>query len=257
VIQSSSDRLAHASKSSPTAYELGMLCLSIYVIVELLVEYTVELNPEILRLLALIDYGVCAVFFVDFLHCLLTAKSKSGYLKSGGWFDFISSIPLYDFFQAGRLARIVRIIRILRAYRSMKRVLALTLRNRANTAAQSAIFLGIGVLIFGSVTILHVEDTASSNIKTAEDALWWCCTTITTVGYGDKYPVTSEGRIVGVIVMIVGVGMFGTFTAWVGSWMLRGGSEQKGEGLAADLQRENSELRQENERLRAGSSTRL
>ena len=64
------------------------------------------------------------------------------------------------------------------------------------------------MLLFSSIAILQVETDPNSNIKTAEDAIWWSYVTITTVGYGDKYPVTTEGRIIAVILMTVGVGLF-------------------------------------------------
>jgi len=68
-----------------------------------------------------------------------------------------------------------------------------------------------------SIAILQVETDPRSNIKTAEDALWWSYTTITTVGYGDLYPVTAEGRLIAIVVMTFGVGLFGTFTAYIAS----------------------------------------
>jgi voltage-gated potassium channel len=60
----------------------------------------------------------------------------------------------------------------------------------------------------------------SSNIKTPGDALWWAFATITTVGYGDKYPITTEGRIVAIILMVAGVGLFATFTGYLSSYFL-------------------------------------
>ena len=62
----------------------------------------------------------------------------------------------------------------------------------------------------------------NSNIKDAEDALWWSFVTITTVGYGDRFPVTTEGRLVGAVLMICGVGLFGTFTGFIASWFMEG-----------------------------------
>ena len=76
------------------------------------------------------------------------------------------------------------------------------------------------MIIFSSIAILQMEDTADGNIKTAEDALWWAYVTITTVGYGDKYPVTIEGKIIAAALMTAGVGLFGTFTGYVASWFL-------------------------------------
>ena len=79
----------------------------------------------------------------------------------------------------------------------------------------AVVIITILIVIFSSISILVVETDPNSNIKTSEDALWWTIETVTTVGYGDKYPVTSEGRLIGVIVMIVGVGLFGTFTGYI------------------------------------------
>ena len=82
------------------------------------------------------------------------------------------------------------------------------------------------IVIFSSISILTVEIAPESNIKTAEDAIWWTIVTVTTVGYGDKFPVTTEGRLIGVLVMIAGVGLFGTYTGYIASLFV---SEQKKE----------------------------
>ena len=76
------------------------------------------------------------------------------------------------------------------------------------------------MIIFSAVAILQVETAPNSNIKTAEDAIWWAYATITTVGYGDVFPVTTEGRIIAAALMTVGVGLFGTFTAFLASWFV-------------------------------------
>ena len=82
------------------------------------------------------------------------------------------------------------------------------------------------VIIFSSISILIVETAPDSNIKTAEDAVWWTFVTITTVGYGDKYPVTTEGRLIGIIVMVVGVGLFGTYTGYIASLFVSEGKKE-------------------------------
>jgi voltage-gated potassium channel len=82
------------------------------------------------------------------------------------------------------------------------------------------------MIIFSSIAVLNVENRPECNIKNAEDALWWACTTITTVGYGDRYPITTEGRIVGVFLMMAGVGLFGTFTGFIASWFMQKSHDQ-------------------------------
>ena len=59
-----------------------------------------------------------------------------------------------------------------------------------------------------------------ANIKGPEDAVWWAFVTMTTVGYGDRFPVTTEGRLAGALLMVAGVGLFGTFSGFIASWFL-------------------------------------
>lgn len=82
-----------------------------------------------------------------------------------------------------------------------------------------------------------------SNIHNAGDALWWAFVTITTVGYGDFYPVTYEGRIVAAVLMTAGVGLFGTFTGFVASWFLEEDSDKQDAHVVTNLRTEISELK--------------
>lgn len=138
-----------------------------------------------------------------------------------GWIDLISSIPNFSFARAGRALRLVRLLRILRAFRSTKNIISHIYKNKTSGAFTTVSLVAVLVLIFSTIAILQVETAPNSNIKTAEDALWWSYTTITTVGYGDKYPVTTEGRIIAGILMTVGVGLFGIFTAFLASWFVK------------------------------------
>ncbi len=81
--------------------------------------------------------------------------------------------------------------------------------------------MGILVLQFGSLTMLAIEqDAEGANITTASDALWYTIVTISTVGYGDQYPVTNLGRLFAVVIIVVGVGIFGTFTGYLATVFL-------------------------------------
>ena len=131
------------------------------------------------------------------------------------------SIPFLDIFRAGRLLRLIRLLRIFRALKSTKSIFEHINRNKKQSALTSVALLSFVVVIFSSIAILEFENEVNSNIKTAEDAIWWSYVTITTVGYGDKFPITTEGRIIGAILMTTGVGIFGTFTALVSSWFIQ------------------------------------
>lgn len=137
-----------------------------------------------------------------------------------GWIDLISSIPTLDFMRAGRMLRLIRLLRILRAFRSTKHLVLHIFKRRTQGALTAAAIIAVLMIIFSSIAVLQVENDPNSNIKTAEDAIWWAYVTITTVGYGDKFPVTTEGRLIAALLMTVGVGLFGTFTAYLASWFV-------------------------------------
>ena len=83
------------------------------------------------------------------------------------------------------------------------------------------IFILVTVLEFvGLLELYFEEDAPGANITTAGDALWWGYVTATTVGYGDQYPVTTGGRISGLIMLTVGVALFATFSGFLATTFL-------------------------------------
>lgn len=200
-------------------FNIIILVLTIYVLVALLVETFWLLPSETSKLLNFIDKIICLLFFIDFCVRFTKAKNKLKFMR-WGWIDLISSIPVVNYFRAGRLLRLIRLLRIIRAFRSSKQLVNHVFRNKAKGTFTSVSIFAILLIIFSSIAILQVENTKGGNIKSAEDAIWWSYVTITTVGYGDKYPVTTEGRIIAAILMTAGVGLFGTFTAYASSWFI-------------------------------------
>ncbi|MDY0150432.1 MAG: ion transporter [Kiritimatiellia bacterium] len=204
------------NKPTVTVWQIVMLFLCVYVLIALFVETVFRLPPDTSDLLNRVDNLVCIVFIADFVRNLVTAKSKLGYLK-WGWIDFVSSIPYLYFLRWGRLVRVVRIMRLLRGVRSTKLILQLLFANRAKGTFATVAMITFVLVVFASIAVLNFENTPESNIKNAPDALWWAFVTVSTVGYGDRFPVTHLGRIVAVLLMTAGVGLFGTFTAYVAS----------------------------------------
>lgn len=201
------------------------LVLSVYVLIAVFVETIVKLSPETTQLLDYLDSLICLVFLYDFFIHFYKAPSKKAFLK-WGWLDFISSIPMLGLFRFARIARVIRILRLLRAFRSSKMLITYLFQHRATSTLASVALISVILVIFSSIAILHVENQPGSNIKTPGDALWWAVTTITTVGYGDRYPVTLEGRIVAVVLMTAGVGLFATFTAFISSFFLESANKK-------------------------------
>ncbi|WP_235890163.1 potassium channel family protein [Flavobacterium gawalongense] len=198
---------------------LTVIILSIYVLGALIIDTIYVLPTETSLLLNVIDNTICVFFFFEFCIRFYKAENKLKFMH-WGWIDLVSSIPMVGFFRAGRLLRLIRLLRVVRAFRSTRQIVNHIFANKAKGALTSVFIIAVLLVIFSSIAILQVEDDPNSNIKTAEDAIWWAYVTITTVGYGDKFPVTSEGRIIAAILMTAGVGLFGTFTAFIASWFV-------------------------------------
>lgn len=197
-------------------FDLLIIVLSIYVLGSLVAETFFVLPQETSRVITILDNVICVVFLIDFVVRFTKAENKLQFMK-WGWIDLISSIPA---FEGGRTFRLIRVIRVLRAFRSFAHIVRFIFQNRKHGTFTTVCLLSILLLIFASIAILQIETAPDSNIKTAEDALWWAYVTMATVGYGDKFPVTTGGRIIGAILMTAGVGLFGTFTGLVSSWFV-------------------------------------
>jgi voltage-gated potassium channel len=228
-------------------YQLFMLVLCIYALAVLAAELVVSLDPRVRAIFRYGDYAVCALFFTDFLISFWRAENRIKYLFTWGWLDAISSIPTLDVARWGRIARVVRIFRLLRGLRATKLLTLTVLRHRAQNSFLAVTLVAILLVVFCSIAVLHFETADHSNIVSAEDAMWWSITTITTVGYGDRYPVTSEGRFVAAILMSAGVGLFGTFSGFLAAWFIAPGSEAS-ESEIAGLREEIAALREAIER---------
>ncbi len=234
-------------------WQFAVLFLCIFVLIEIFIETVFELPTHTIELLNIIDNIVCAVFIVDFFYQLWTAPNKLQYFYTWGWIDLISSIPNLQFLRWGRMVRVIRLIRLLRGFRSTRMLVKHLFRNRAKGTFITVAMITFVVIVASSIIMLNCEKVPGSNIKTAGDALWWAVVTVTTVGYGNYYPVTAEGRIVATILMIAGVGLFGTFTAYISSYFFDNSMEVKKEQMKLnellaefnEFKKEISDLREE------------
>jgi voltage-gated potassium channel len=159
-------------------------------------------------------------FLIDFVKSLLEAKDKWHYLRTWGWIDLLSSIPVIDPLRWGRMARALRILRVLRGVKSARKMAHFMSQRREQSAFFTSVLLTFLLLTSCSIAILEFEADSGGNITTAQDAMWWAVSTMTTVGYGDTYPVTSEGRLIAVFLMTAGVGTFGVLAGLIASWFL-------------------------------------
>lgn len=199
-------------------YEIFIILVSILSVINLVVSWIPGLDADAIHVLEVINFFLTVIFLSDFLYRLFTASSKTHYfVRDWGWADLLASVPAL---------RILRLFRIFKAYRLLhkygaKNILAKLRKHRAESVLFIVIFCVMVVIESGAFLVLIAERGApDANIQTASDAMWWVYVTITTVGYGDRYPVTNAGRLVGFMVMTMGVGLFGTLAGFIANKLL-------------------------------------
>ena len=202
-----------------TTYELFIGALSWLSIINLVL-FVVISTPDLKIIILIINGGLSLIFMADFCYRLFSARSKSVYfLRQWGWADLLASLPILG--SIGCIFRILRVVRLRRAF-GTKRMIKNFLSNRSGSVLLSMLFLMILVLEFGGLAMLSAEGKSqSANITNASDVLWYIYVTVTTIGYGDQYPVTNAGRMIGVVIMTVGVGLFGTLTAYLAKFFIK------------------------------------
>jgi voltage-gated potassium channel len=141
-------------------------------------------------------------------------------LRDYGWLTWLGSLPA-PFFSLGRLAAFgLATRRLHRADLTAAGVNIVT--RRAQSVLLVVLLAAIIVFEVSSILVLRAENASpDANILTAYDALWWGYVTMATVGYGDRYPVTDAGRLVGIAVMTVGVAIFSVLTSFLADWFRR------------------------------------
>jgi len=202
----------------PIGWEMFVFGLAILSIANMIVAILARIDA-VDQVVVVVDIVLSVVFLADFFARLRQAHDRRLYFTKGlGWLDLISCVP---FLRIARLVRIGRVIRKLRAEGGVSSTMAALAEARASSSLLAVVFIAILVWEFGSLAILAVEvRNPDSNIKTASDALWYSLVTMSTVGYGDRYPVTNLGRVIGSFIILVGVGLFGTLTGFLANAFL-------------------------------------
>ena len=196
-----------------TAYDLVIGILAIFSLILLIPIYFGNLSPENETILTSLEDALCVIFLFDFFRSLVLATNKWGYfLKQGGWLDLLGSIPI-SAFAIFRFARLFRIVRLLQKMTGGEFRRMITGRLAQSTLLFTLVVALILVFTIAWIVLQAEQNASGANIKTYHEAVWWAFVTITTVGYGDYYPVTAVGRVIAVIVMFSGIGVFVLFVS--------------------------------------------
>lgn len=173
------------------------------------------------------ERAIAAFFTAEYLFRWFQSKNRLRYPFT--LLAVIDLLAIFPFFielaidlRSLKLIRMLRILRLFKLYR-YNRALQNVLHGFRKVKDELAVvgFVVIVVVMFSSVAMHEFEHEAQPHkFSRLSDSVWWSFITLTTVGYGDLYPVTAGGRVIAIITMIVGSGIFGTFISLVGSSFL-------------------------------------
>ncbi|WP_182200416.1 potassium channel family protein [Paraliobacillus salinarum] len=159
------------------------------------------------------DRIVWLILFIDVLVRFIFATKKWRFLKSN-IFDIIAIIPLDAIFQTARFARLLRLVRL---FLLTKNHVPILLKILKTNGLDKLIYTSFIMIFLSSLIVTYIEP----NIETFSDGVWWSIVTTTTVGYGDISPSTMVGRVVAVVLMIVGIGLIGMLTSSITTFFIK------------------------------------
>jgi len=200
-----------------TTYDLVIGILAIFSLIILIPFIFGNLSPSDAAVLNTLENGLCIIFLFDFFRSLRLAPKKWAYfLKGGGWLDLLGSIP-FGAFAIFRVARLFRVVRLLRKVTGGELRRILTRRLAQSTLLFTLVIALILIFTISWIVLQAEQGAANANIKTYHEAVWWAFVTITTVGYGDYYPVTNVGQWMAIILMFFGLGIIGVLSSYLAS----------------------------------------
>jgi voltage-gated potassium channel len=196
--------------------------LAVISIILIAVESLVNLSNTTLIVLYIVDGAICLVFAWDFIVRLRASEAGSRFWLTSGY-EILAMIPAVAFYALGmipaissslRILRLIRVVRVIIVIARTSRVMKKSggFLQRSHLLALSGISLLI-VFIGAYVVLLLEQGTEGAQITNLSDAVWWSISTVTTVGYGDIVPESAAGRIMGMVLMAVGIGVMASFVS--------------------------------------------
>lgn len=196
------------------ATDAALLGLAVAFLVLLALPYAIDLNPVASAAVTVANVLVWLAFAIDYLARLYLALDRRLYVRRN---VVDLAIVVMPFLRPLRALRLLRLLRV-------GAVAGVLTRRSASFHARASAYVAttaVVSLLLAAIAMYEVErDAPDGNIKSLADAAWWAATTVSTVGYGDRYPTTAGGRLVAVALMVVGVALLGVITAAVAAWFV-------------------------------------
>ena len=212
------------TKSLGKTFEVFIQFLIILSIVTFSIETLPDLPILVIKILNIIEIGCVTIFTIELIGRIIFSKKGFKYIYSFyGVIDLIAILPFY--ISLGLDLRSIRVLRMLRLFRILKLSKfnkALDILNKSFNSIRSelsvVIMFAIVFIYLSSVGIYFFENEAQpENFKSIFHSIWWAIATLTTVGYGDVYPITIGGKIFSSIIILIGIGIVAIPTGLIAS----------------------------------------
>ena len=249
-----SDRSALGQRWAGIA-DTPLLILSLAYIGVLLTPYLVRVDSAQSRAIEWTDWSMWVIFGADYAFRLWAAESRWQFVRTHKLDLAVVLLPFLRPLRAFRALRLVRVLSLVGLSQGHAK------RSTHVQVSLYAALTSLTAILVAAIGISWVESSArAANIKGIGDGLWWAATTITTVGYGDHYPVTTGGRIIAVALMVTGIAMLGVVTASIAAWFVDRlqtvtDAEEKTQATLDDVLAELAELKVELQRVTAASGS--
>lgn len=199
------------------AWELSFALLAVVFVA---IGFLQPATPDEEAQLLVAEWVITLIFAGEFFGRLWAAYDRRAYLR-GHWIDLVSVVPPA---RGLRPLRLLRLLRLVRAFAGVSRAMAHVPRLAKHRGLVWMVAAWAAVTVLASIALYIAENGTNQAIANPFDALWWGVVTLTTVGYGDVYPVTVEGRMAAMVLMLLGIGLYSAITAAVTSYFLTSGS---------------------------------
>lgn len=176
-----------------------------------------------------VDLFICALFAWDFVKRLRASQSRQRFLRQY-WYELLAMVPALALhllagipaLSAGlRALRLVRFARVVLVASRLRRTFSVADRFVEHSQLLYLVTIAAGTVVAAAFAVLTIEFRApGSQIQGISDALWWALSTVTTVGYGDIVPATPLGRIIGMVLMVVGIGVMAALISQVSATLV-------------------------------------
>jgi voltage-gated potassium channel len=216
------------------AAQVPMLILAVVMIPVLIIPIAMHhLSTSTKNALEAADYLIWAIFFLEYLIKISLAPDRKLFVRKNIPDLIVVAVPFLRPLRVVRSIRALRLLRLTRLSAFAGEGVSGAKKSLHSKSANYVLIVTGALVLLTAVMVLDLDHGAvGSNIKTLPDALWWAVTTITTVGYGDKFPVSPGARAIAVVLMFAGVALYGVLTAAMAAFFVEHGNKPEPQGAA-------------------------